>query len=346
MLLNRLSLTRSSYLCFPLSSVSRSRYISKCTSKVMGLDNFPLISQKTHANFRLCNVSGYTTNLLEIRAEDPSLHVLFIPGNPGVISFYTDFLENLYELLGGTASITAVGHISQTEKNWEHGRLFSLEEQIDHKIDFIKHELQNSEVPIILVGHSIGSYISIEMFRRSPEKVIYCIGLYPFLAVNTESSKQATIKRLATSPILSAAVSSVVGLLGLLPTKASRFLVTKSVGKSWSTTAVDALCTHVLQYHVIRNVLFLAVTEFKKLSETPDWTFMRGKQSQIAFLFGVGDHWGPLQMFDEISKNVPDVALAIEREGHSHAFSCTKAGSLWVAQHVTSVIKNWKTSSS
>ncbi|XP_028061053.1 uncharacterized protein LOC114264571 isoform X2 [Camellia sinensis] len=106
MLINRLSLTRSSYLCFPLSSVSRSRYISKCTSKVMGLDNFPLISQKTHANFRLCNVSGYTTNLLEIRAEDPSLHVLFIPGNPGVISFYTDFLENLYELLGGTASIT------------------------------------------------------------------------------------------------------------------------------------------------------------------------------------------------------------------------------------------------
>ncbi|KAF5937799.1 hypothetical protein HYC85_025305 [Camellia sinensis] len=280
----------------------RSRYISKCTSKVMGLDNFPLISQKTHANFRLCNVSGYTTNLLEIRAEDPSLHVLFIPGNP------------------------AVGHISQTEKNWEHGRLFSLEEQIDHKIDFIKHELQNSEVPIILV--------------------IYCIGLYPFLAVNTESSKQATIKRLATSPILSAAVSSVVGLLGLLPTRASRFLVTKSVGKSWSTTAVDALCTHVLQYHVIRNVLFLAMTEFKKLSETPDWTFMRGKQSRIAFLFGVGDHWGPLQMFDEISKNVPDVALAIEREGHSHAFSCTKAGSLWVAQHVASLIKNWKTSSS
>ncbi|THG12099.1 hypothetical protein TEA_027191 [Camellia sinensis var. sinensis] len=86
----------------------RSRYISKCTSKVMGLDNFPLISQKTHANFRLCNVSSYTTNLLEIRAEDPSLHVLFIPGNPGVISFYTDFLENLYELLGGTASITGM----------------------------------------------------------------------------------------------------------------------------------------------------------------------------------------------------------------------------------------------
>ncbi|KAL6988507.1 hypothetical protein U1Q18_014259 [Sarracenia purpurea var. burkii] len=68
----------------------------------------------------------------------------------GVVSFYIDFLENLYELLGGTVSITAVGHISHTEKNWERGRLFSLEEQIDHKMDFMKHEYENIGVPIIL----------------------------------------------------------------------------------------------------------------------------------------------------------------------------------------------------
>ena len=28
---------------------------------------------------------------------------------------------------------------------------------------------------------------------------------------------------------------------------------------------------------------------------------MREKQSQIAFLFGVDDHWGPLQMLEEVS---------------------------------------------
>ncbi|XP_057506669.1 uncharacterized protein LOC130789905 isoform X2 [Actinidia eriantha] len=333
-------------LFFPVSSPFRTICTSKRAIGVMGFDDSHLISQKTHAHFRLCNVSGHMTDLIEIRPENPTLHVLFIPGNPGVVSFYTDFLENLYELLGGTASVTAVGHISQTKKNWEGRRLFSLKEQIDHKMDFIKHELQNIEIPIILVGHSIGSYISIEMLRKSSERVIYCIALYPFLAVNTESSTQSIIMRLARSPILCAAVSSIVGLLGLLPTKASRFLVTNSVGKTWSAGAIEALCSHLLQYHVMRNVLFLAMTEFKKLSETPDWEFMRGKRSQIAFLFGDDDHWGPLQMFDEISKNVPDAALAVEREGHSHSFSCTTAGSLWVAQHVASLIKNRKASSS
>lgn len=27
---------------------------------------------------------------------------------------------------------------------------------------------------------------------------------------------------------------------------------------------------------------------------------MRENQSKMAFLFGVGDHWGPLEMFDEV----------------------------------------------
>lgn len=146
----------------------------------MDHQNSYLIAQRKPANFRLCNVSGYKTDLLEIHAENPTLHVLFVPGNPGVISFYTDFLESLYELLGGTASITAIAQTSHTEKNWQHGRLFSLEEQIDHK-----------------VAHSIGCYISIELLRRFPGKVIYFVGLYPFLAVDTESSKQSIIRKIA-----------------------------------------------------------------------------------------------------------------------------------------------------
>ncbi|XP_047338713.1 lipid droplet-associated hydrolase isoform X5 [Impatiens glandulifera] len=239
-----------------------------------------------------------------------------------------------------------------TGKNWEHGRLFSLEEQINHKLDFIKNELQDNEVPLLLLGHSIGSYISIEMFRRSPEKVTYCIGLYPFLAVDPKSAQQSAIKKIVEykffpinstyfifrSPIMCSLVSSLVAFIGLLPRRASKFLILKSIGRSWSSTAIEALCNHLLQYHTVRNVLFLAMTEFQKLSEEPDWEFMKRKQRQLAFLFGADDHWGPLHLLDEISKHVPGAAVAVEREGHTHAFSCTKAGSLWVAQHVASYI--------
>ncbi|XP_057974170.1 uncharacterized protein LOC131162053 isoform X2 [Malania oleifera] len=237
-----------------------------------------------------------------------------------------------------------LGTYPTQKKDWEHGNSFSLQDQIDHKVGFIKDELQNIKVPIILVGHSIGSYVSIEMFKHFGQ-VIYCIGLYPFLAVNTESWKQSMIGKIAVSPFICVALSSVVALLGFLPSWALKFLVKKSLGNSWSATAVEATCTHLLQYHCMRNMLFMGMTEFKKLSETPDWEFMRGKQGQIAFLFGIDDHWGPLSMFEEISKQAPDICLSIEKEGHTHAFCCTEAGSVWVAQHVASLIETQKLAS-
>lgn len=305
------------------------------------MDGYELVSSRTkrRADFRLCNVSSHTTELLEIRADDPKMHLLFIPGNPGVVAFYKDFLEALYEFLGGRVSVTAIGHISHTKKNWEHGRVFSLEEQTDHKIDFIKQELEDPGVPILLVGHSIGSYIALDMFRRSSDKVTYCIGLYPFLALNPHSAEQSIIGKITASGVLSISLSLIVASLRFLPITALRFILKSSLGKSWSDVALEAGCSHLVQYHTMRNILFMAMTEFQKLTETPDWAFLREKHDKLAFLFGANDHWGPLQMFEEISKQVPGVPLSIER-AHPHGFSCSEAGSSCVAKYIASLIED------
>ncbi|KAL5710462.1 hypothetical protein ACHQM5_021020 [Ranunculus cassubicifolius] len=303
-------------------------------------DTSPLKQRSNNtANLRLCNVSRFTSELLELKADNPSFHVLFIPGNPGVVSFYKEFVERVFEMLEGRASVTAIGHIGHTMKNWESGRLFSLQDQIDHKIDFIKQEIQTSEIPLLLVGHSIGSYISLEVFRRAPEQVKYCIGLYPFLTLNKDSLLQNLIGKIAASQLLSTILGSVVALLGFFPSYATRFFVRRSLGKSWSSTAVEALCSHLLKFHTVRNTLFMAKKEFEKFAEGPDWIFIRERQDQVAFLFGIDDHWGPLSLFEEISKEAPEVGLAIEREGHTHGFSCTVAGSVWVGDHVVGLIK-------
>ncbi|XVF07571.1 hypothetical protein REPUB_Repub06bG0150900 [Reevesia pubescens] len=318
-------------------SYRKTNSTSNSTSREMGFEDFHSDVKKS-VNLRLCNVSGCMTEILEIHADHPSFHVVFVPGNPGIITFYKEFVESLYELLGGSASVSAVGSAGQTEKNWDHGKLYSLQEQIDHKIEFIKE--QNIEVPLVLVGHSIGSYISLEMLRRLPKKAVYCIGLYPFLALNLQSKKQSTIVKIAMSRVLSTALSFLVASLGLLPRQVLRLIFKLSFGKSWSNTALESACSHLSQYHIMRNVLFMAKTEFRKLSETPDWEFMRENQDKITFLYGIDDHWGPVQMFEEISKQASGIALSIEREGHTHGFCCTEAGSVWVARHVSNLIKN------
>ncbi|KAK9156820.1 hypothetical protein Scep_003394 [Stephania cephalantha] len=347
----------SRFLCKSINN--NSVRVSKSTSGEMAAERSRSIEQ-SRASLRLCNVSSFTTELLELRSENPLLHVVVIPGNPGVALFYKEFVEAMYERLGGRASVTGRkrvlcyilvfsgrAHFRNEEgiglyflQNWEKGRLFSLQDQIDHKVSFINQEFGDTEVPLYLVSHSIGSYISLEVFRRFPEKVKYCIGLYPFLSLNKKSSKQIIIGKIAGSGILSKLLSLVLAMFGILPMWASSFLVRTSMGKSWSTSAIEAVCNYLLQYHVMRNVFHMAMTEFQKLAEAPDWMFMRGKQEKIAFLFGSDDHWGPLSMFEEISKEVSDVSLSIENEGHTHGFCCTKAGSEWVAGHVVSLIEH------
>ncbi|CAI0391351.1 unnamed protein product [Linum tenue] len=284
------------------------------------------------ANFRVCKVSSYTTELLEIEADNPTLHVVVVPGNPVIVSFYKDFVESLYGSLGGTASITAIGYIGHTKENWENGKLFSLQEQIDHKVDFICQELQDTKVPIVLVGHSIGSYITMEMLRRKGEMVIYTIGLYPFIMVNPLSKKQAKVRNMTRSSILCGLMSLMAAFVGLFPKWFSQYmLVLFVIGKrswSWSNSAFETAHAHYL-----------------KLSQEPDWEFMRKNHRRLAFMFGAHDHWGPLQVYEEIAKQIPKVPLAIEREGHSHSFCCTEAGSMWVARHVATLIKA-RTSSS
>ncbi|KAJ8432059.1 hypothetical protein Cgig2_016338 [Carnegiea gigantea] len=291
---------------FRLKSNERSY---KCLQMGIGDTNSESIRK---VSFRLCNVSGYMTELLEIQAPNPTLHVLFIP---------------------------AIGHISHSSKDWEHGRLFSLQEQIEHKIDFIAHELENNNTPVILVGHSIGSHISIEIFKRISHKESHSSLLtsLPPIAVIVDSSGFYLSVIRGLSGFLSSLVSSIVAMLGLIP-RWSKFIVKKTLGNSWSPTAVEAACSHLIKYHMMRNMLFMARTEFQMFSDAPDWEFLRAKQDQLAFLFGIDDHWCPLSLFEEVSKEVPDLHLSIEKGGHGHAFSCTEGGSIWVARHVASLI--------
>ncbi|KAJ6798214.1 lipid droplet-associated hydrolase [Iris pallida] len=179
-----------------------------------------------------------------------------------------------------------------------------------------------------------------EVFKRLQQQVTFVVGLYPFLTLNKKSLIQSQIGMVARSSILSASISYVVSLLGLLPTWLSSAIARQLIVKSWSSTAIDAACSHLLQYHTVRNALFLAMTEFTELSKEPDWSFMKKKQDQIAFLFGTDDHWGPLSVFEVISRRVPGIALSLEEEGHTHAFSCTKAGSIWVARYVAALTRS------
>eukprot|EP00899_Mesostigma_viride_P023137 jgi/Mesvir1/4007/Mv03701-RA.1 len=113
------------------------------------------------------------TEFLEMHAPEPKLLVMVIPGNPGVIPFYSEYIQQLYHNMGGRASVVGVSHAGHThaeaeadpavdreprsisndredEQGTDKGHAnggqpslrLSLRDQIKHKMDALEHCLE------------------------------------------------------------------------------------------------------------------------------------------------------------------------------------------------------------
>ena len=106
--------------------------------------------------------------------------IFFISGNPGLITYYTPFLAKLRELLASNDSSDACFHICghsyggfeispQTAKKDEP---LGLDEQIEYQEDQLMTYAKKYQTPskrslkVILVGHSVGSYVLLELIQR------------------------------------------------------------------------------------------------------------------------------------------------------------------------------------
>eukprot|EP00850_Spirogloea_muscicola_P022184 SM000281S10752 [mRNA] locus=s281:105094:106716:- [translate_table: standard] len=357
----------------------------------------------------LRTVGGHCTELLEVAPEAPApLHVVVLPGNPGICPLYADFVADLAQRLGGAAAVTALGHVGHTEADWEGGRLFSLADQLAHKVrlhaqpatgvsddssaqrwlvisadacpratapqagglgphsraaSFIRDLVRKQQsVSVVLVGHSIGAYMCLELLREFPEHVKAVVGLYPFIALNQTSRQQAMLNRLAHSRFARGLLATLAGALGQLPWGLPLTFMQVLYGRTWGSRSVSIGSQHILKFHVMGNFSYMGMTEFDTLQRKPDWSFLRHYGARIAFLFGVDDHWGPLNLCrerrpprqgaesngervrvgrggEQLEEAAPEVETVVERKGHLHAFCCTREGSQWVAREAARLLQ-------
>ena len=145
-------------------------------------------------------------------SSSSSCHLIFfITGNPGLISYYKTFLSTLHQLLSDTSKIanSDVFHIygqslAGFEQNDNLPPRSSTPWSLEDQIEVLLQSLNDQSTPsgsrqgqpydsIILIGHSVGTYIIMEILNRlrkanSPLKVNGAILLFP------------TVTHLAKSP--------------------------------------------------------------------------------------------------------------------------------------------------
>ena len=128
---------------------------------------------------KLCYQPSTSTETSDPHSQEYLL--FFLSGNPGVITFYEPFLSKLHTLRSSSANprFHICGHSYRgfeiDPQTHPPASPVSLDEQIEYQekllYDHVTKHSQNALKPpkVILVGHSVGAYILLELIRRHKE---------------------------------------------------------------------------------------------------------------------------------------------------------------------------------
>ncbi|XP_053191504.1 lipid droplet-associated hydrolase [Scomber japonicus] len=254
---------------------------------------------------------------------------LIIPGNPGVVGFYRTFMQTLHSMFGYRYPVWAVSHAghcsppdsmdmvedasSATDRD-----VFGLNGQIEHKLAFLREHVPR-DTNLVLVGHSIGCYIILDMMKRDPElKVLKAVMLFPTIErmAQTPQGKVMTpvlchMRYVAYLPLF---------LLSLLPEGFKSSLIKLVFGgiPSLDHTVVQPTVS-LLSGDSAANAMYMGGQEMRKVLERDNITIKKNLEKLI-FYYGATDHWCPVQYYHEIKQDFPRGDFRLCENGFRHAF--------------------------
>lgn len=222
--------------------------------------------------------------------------LLFIPGNPGITSYYTTFFARLKSLCPNL-DIVASNHIGfnahDVRKSSSH---IDLNAQIAHKIHLldeiaanVSREERERKMPIFVAGHSVGAYMAIKVLEARPDVVCRTYLLFP------------TINNIAASPqgVIATTALKVPGLITLatllvwfistaVPTSIKYGLVKWFTG--FPGDAVRVTADEVLTSTGVHSALTLARSEMAEIN-APDAAFWERFALRCSAYWAITDRW-------------------------------------------------------
>ncbi|XP_014812386.1 PREDICTED: lipid droplet-associated hydrolase isoform X2 [Calidris pugnax] len=221
----------------------------------------------------------------------PRLLFMIIPGNPGLAGYYRTFIQALYRGLNQQYPVWVVSHaghckppsgmemIEDTDIK-ELEDVFGLNGQVEHKLNFLKKNV-SKDIKLVLIAHSIGCYITLEMMKRASElQVLRSVLLFP------------TIERMAQSPQgklmtpllckLRYVLYMPVYLLSFLPEGVKASLVRFAL-RGMKTCDESSITTSVNLFSVdcIANILYMASQEMLKVVERDSTTIKENLKKKL-----------------------------------------------------------------
>lgn len=236
----------------------------------------------------------------------------FITGNPGLIGYYESFLKLLAEgtgrdsivagaSLGGfeTSQTTTADHRLENELLYPplftRKPVYDLQDQVDltherlgsliHNLYGAHPKIRDLPVQVILLGHSVGAYIALELVRLQHSAHTsyhhaslpnYTTTITMLLTPTIIDIAQSPSGRLATPmlsnvPFLPTLIQAGAGALaGTMPLSWLRGLVSRVTGMKQGSGGLEATVQFLRTAGAVKQALFLARCEMAEIGRT-EW---------------------------------------------------------------------------
>ncbi|KAM8915139.1 lipid droplet-associated hydrolase [Spinachia spinachia] len=309
----------------------KSEVVNSCTLSSAFLKPNEMDNLVPQTDYSYC--SGAITEVLKFGSCQ--LHAghkvlfLIIPGNPGVVGFYRTFMQSLYTMFGCCHPVWAVSHaghcvppdsMDMVEDNFSAVKhdVFGLNGQIEHKLAFLRRHVPR-ETSLVLVGHSIGCYVILDIMKRNPKlKIIKAIMLFPTIErmAQTPQGKVMTpvlchMRYLAYLPLF---------MLSLLPEGLRQGLIKLVFSgiPSLDHTVVQPT-VGLLSGDCAVNAMYMGGQEMRTVMERDNVTIEKNIE-KLLFYYGASDHWCPVQYYHDIKQDFPHGNFRLCQDGFRHAF--------------------------
>ncbi|RKP11730.1 hypothetical protein BJ684DRAFT_21690, partial [Piptocephalis cylindrospora] len=240
--------------------------------------------------------------------------------NPGAPEYYVEFLNSLREKAPPNTELFAVAHLGHSNSHLSlprTGHVFTLDDQVDHKIELV--DSLSKAYPrskLILIGHSIGTYLALNTLKVREEKIFRVYGLFPTID-NILDTPNGHSKGWALRPTSISCLAFLAGALSLLPFPLLVLVTRLMSGQADQEARVTA--QHFLNPSVIRNCLNMFANEGEQVLD-PDTEILEKYASRIILYYGSDDGWVPRSCYERMRAMHPQVRAYLCEDNLPHAF--------------------------
>jgi len=228
--------------------------------------------------------------------------VLLIPGNPSVPGIYDPFLnQTISDLaLKGETIHKVLPHLGQCNETLVVMKKITVTDVIeDHRKNIRNLLYTHNPDKVIIIGHSLGSAVTISLYEEFSSRVDKFFILCPFLG---PSENNKGYLRLFENPISRLGMKGIT-YTGLKNKRVSHFIFKKWLGETPFTQHIPREISKPLY---LKNFFSLVSTYFDEFEHLD----IEGKvkamdESNTFFVFAPNDYWVPEEAINILPKNIP-----------------------------------------